>query len=102
MSPKGLNLLRVAVVVFLAAAVLLIFWVARWEAATVIVGSAVLVLVLMVSFHARRTEYTCPACARKFAVSAWVDFLSPHVPHAKLLCCPDCRKVSWCEAGRIK
>ena len=100
MTPRGLNVLRTSVVLLLATAVALIYAVAPWEVSTLIVGASTLLLAVLVSTHARRTEYVCPSCQRRFAISAWVDFVSPHKGMVKLLTCPDCRTVAWCPGER--
>jgi hypothetical protein len=60
----------------------------------------VVTLIVAVIWHSRVTVYRCPACNEEFAVSVLVDFFSPHTPHRKLLSCPQCNVVSWCEAHR--
>jgi hypothetical protein len=59
--------------------------------ATVVAGLAVLVRV-----HAGRTLYRCPSCGHVFAITAMVDFASPHYPFSKYLDCPSCGSCSWC------
>jgi DNA-directed RNA polymerase subunit RPC12/RpoP len=61
----------------------------------VVVGIA---LTILVTWHAHRTAYTCSVCGKVFAISAWIDFISPHLPGSKLLRCPHCRAVGWCRA----
>lgn len=57
------------------------------------------VLAVVVVVHARRTAYVCTDCSHQFQISAWIDFVSPHVPGAKYLRCPDCGKVGWHKTG---
>ena len=54
------------------------------------------IMIVLVRWHARTSGYHCPACGHEFAVSAWVDFLSPHGFGRKLLRCPRCDIASWC------
>ena len=100
LTPRGLNILRGSALAFLAIAITAVYLLSSWVLATSITGGVALVLFVLVSTHAHNTEYTCPSCHRRFAVSAWVDFVSPHVSYAKLLTCPDCRTVAWCPAER--
>ncbi len=62
----------------------------------VIVALMIIGGTFLIRWHARHTGYLCHACAHKFAVSAWVDFLSPHKAGEKMLCCPRCGESSWC------
>jgi len=66
----------------------------------IIAVAALLVLVVIV-WHARHTVYRCNACEHPFQVSGWIDFISPHLGGVKLLRCPKCGAVKWCEAGRV-
>ena len=43
----------------------------------IVITVAGAVMVLTVTRHARLTTYQCRACGQSFAVSAWVDFISP-------------------------
>lgn len=69
---------------------------ANW-ASLVITLLFLAIMSLLVYRHARTTGYHCPACGHEYAVSAWVDFLSPHGFGRKLLRCPRCRLASWCN-----
>ena len=55
-------------------------------------------LTIAVIWHSKVTAYKCPLCSKEFAISAFVDFFSPHLPYKKLLNCPCCNIVNWCEA----
>lgn len=65
-----------------------------WPLAILIVFAVM--LFFMVRWHARHIGYECPKCMHRFAVSAMVDFLSPHTT-GKLLRCPHCGVCSWCR-----
>jgi predicted RNA-binding Zn-ribbon protein involved in translation (DUF1610 family) len=54
-------------------------------------------LAWLVRRHAHSTQYRCPACGHRFAVSAWKDFSQPHGGEKKLARCPFCGKEEWCE-----
>jgi hypothetical protein len=53
-------------------------------------------MIVMVRWHARTSGYHCSACGHEFAISAWIDFLSPQGFGRKLLRCPRCEIASWC------
>jgi hypothetical protein len=55
------------------------------------------IMMLLVYRHARTSGYHCSPCGHEFAVSVWVDFLSPHGFGRKLLRCPRCQIASWCN-----
>jgi DNA-directed RNA polymerase subunit RPC12/RpoP len=55
------------------------------------------IMILLVYRHARTCGYHCAPCGHEFAISIWVDFLSPHGFGRKLLRCPRCRIASWCN-----
>jgi len=63
---------------------------------TVIVALIIIGGAFLIRWHARHAGYLCPACTHKFAVSTWVDFLSPHKAGEKMLRCPRCGESSWC------
>ena len=62
-----------------------------------IIAALIIVTVVMVRWHTRHTGYRCPACGGSFMISAWTDFLSPHLGGSKMLRCPTCRVSNWCE-----
>ena len=51
---------------------------------------------LIVFWHSRKTIYKCPKCEKKFKISFFKDFISPHWPGRKggykYLGCPKCGK----------
>lgn len=55
-------------------------------------------LMIAVVWHSKITLYKCPNCGKEFKISAFVDFFSPHFPDKKLLTCPYCKIVNWCQA----
>jgi DNA-directed RNA polymerase subunit RPC12/RpoP len=61
-------------------------------------AAATTILVLLVRRHAATTGYRCPDCGRQFMISAWEDFLSPHMLTTKYVKCPACKRRSWMEA----
>jgi DNA-directed RNA polymerase subunit RPC12/RpoP len=65
-------------------------WLAVWLAAGV-----ALPVFFLVRWHARTTAYRCPACRHEFAISAWTDFITPHLPGKKYVACPSCGKKGW-------
>jgi hypothetical protein len=66
----------------------------------VILTVAALLVLTIVVWHARRTVYICKSCKHVFQITAWIDFISPHLGGVKLLRCPKCGSVGWCESGR--
>jgi len=55
-----------------------------------------LLLGVIVYFHAKTTQYRCPACGLLFKISPFTDFSSPHMPGKKLLQCPSCTQTNRC------
>lgn len=55
------------------------------------------IMLLLVVRHARTSGYHCLPCGNEFAISVWIDFLSPHGFGRKLLRCPRCGIASWCN-----
>jgi DNA-directed RNA polymerase subunit RPC12/RpoP len=62
-----------------------------------IIAILIIATVAMVRWHTHHTAYRCQACARAFRISAWTDFLSPHMSDRKLLQCPHCNTSDWCQ-----
>jgi predicted RNA-binding Zn-ribbon protein involved in translation (DUF1610 family) len=58
--------------------------------------STTILLIVLVTWHARNTTYSCPNCSHNFKVSALTDFISPHTPGNKRLTCPECGEKAWC------
>jgi DNA-directed RNA polymerase subunit RPC12/RpoP len=58
-------------------------------------------LFLFVRWHANAVAYRCPRCGHEFEISAWRDFISPHMPSVKYLKCPSCATRGW-AAVRMK
>ena len=54
-------------------------------------------LCLLVCWHSRKYAYVCPECSHRFAITAFIDLLSPHFPDKKLLTCPKCLVKTWCH-----
>jgi predicted RNA-binding Zn-ribbon protein involved in translation (DUF1610 family) len=98
MTPSELKLtiVRVVFVAFLASILLLLIMRPSAEA-SVIVAVAAIFLVPLVKWHARVSSYVCPHCGAKFNITAFISFLSPHVPGKKWLYCPNCNEASWCK-----
>lgn len=55
-----------------------------------------MLLAVIVTRHARKTTYKCPACGHEFKISALTDFFTPHLAGQKLVKCPSCGTVDWC------
>jgi len=72
-------------------------WLSDGVAVLGVIAAAALFLFFLVRWHARSFGYECPQCASRFAVGAWIDFISPHYPDKKRLTCPHCRERSWCR-----
>ena len=62
----------------------------------IIIAALIIGICFLVRWHARHTAYQCPACDQAFGVSAWTDFMSPHLGGQKMLQCPHCRTSAWC------
>ncbi len=62
-----------------------------------IIAVLIIATMVMVRWHTRNTAYRCQACAGAFMISAWTDFLSPHMSDRKLLQCPHCKTSDWCQ-----
>ena len=67
-------------------------WLLLWT----VTGLAIPVYFL-VQWHARVTAYRCPSCGHEFEISAWTDFITPHVPGKKYIGCPSCGKKGWAK-----
>jgi DNA-directed RNA polymerase subunit RPC12/RpoP len=56
-------------------------------------------LLLLVGWHARAFAYQCRNCGHEFAISLWMDLISPQWPGKeggwKYLRCPQCGRRSW-------
>jgi hypothetical protein len=80
--------------------ILAFFVLPRWSRtawSSLLITAAFLgLMILLIRWHAHSSGYHCPACGHEFAVSAWVDFLSPHGFGRKLVRCPRCTIASWC------
>jgi DNA-directed RNA polymerase subunit RPC12/RpoP len=87
-----------AVVIVLAVALIVIGIrsMARFGAVAVL-PIPVLVLFLLVRWHARHYGYCCGHCGAEFEISTFTDFISPHILEAKYLRCPQCGKRSWAQ-----
>jgi len=86
---------------YVAVACLAIVGLALWLGRTIpfaFPAGAVLILALLVYWHSRTTGYRCPICSAEFAISAWADFLSPHMLTTKYVKCPACGQREWMEA----
>jgi hypothetical protein len=46
---------------------------------------------------ARNALFECPRCGNIFSVTPITFLLAPHQLYYKLLRCPNCMRVSWCE-----
>ncbi len=57
----------------------------------------IFLLMIAIVWHSNITLYKCPNCKKEFKISAFVDFFSPHFPDKKLLTCPYCKTVNWCQ-----
>jgi hypothetical protein len=91
------TIIRLAAMVIIAVALLVVprFW--GWPGLPLaVVFLFVAATFFLVRWHARHVGYCCPVCDYRFAVSAWNDFLSPHLGGEKLLRCPRCGQSSWC------
>jgi predicted RNA-binding Zn-ribbon protein involved in translation (DUF1610 family) len=87
--------ISIAVVLITISAVGLTKW--EWPVG-MIVGLTLCVggtLYVLGRWHARATAYRCPECGCEFEISAWKDFVSPHVPDKKYLKCPKCGQRKW-------
>ena len=98
-DPEPLDWLRTGVVIAAActAVVGMGAWLGGIYPALVIAGAAA-VLILLVRWHAANTGYRCADCGHEFAISAWADFLSPHMLTTKYVKCPHCGRRSWMAA----
>jgi DNA-directed RNA polymerase subunit RPC12/RpoP len=61
----------------------------------VFIGAALIVLFLLVRWHAGATAYLCENCGREFTLSPLQDLLSPHTPTSKRARCPHCGQRNW-------
>jgi len=62
----------------------------------VLVAAALVILIILVRWHAHRVGYICPACDYLFTITPLTDFLSPQLGE-KLLRCPRCASSLWCR-----
>jgi hypothetical protein len=90
--------IRMIPVIVLATAAVLIYLSPERLVAGGVMLAVLAILAVLVTVHARRTWYSCTGCSHRFQISAWIDFVSPHVPGAKYLKCPGCGKVGWQKA----
>lgn len=89
--------IRLAVVVVIAAALFFLPRLQGWSGlSAVIIAAFILFTFFLVRWHARHSAYKCPGCECIFAISAWTDFLSPHLSGDKMLRCPHCGLSGWC------
>ena len=61
----------------------------------VFLGAALVVLFLLVRWNASTTAYICENCGQEFTLSAFQDFLSPHTLDSKYARCPHCGERNW-------
>ena len=92
-----IGLITIFLIILTATAILIAFSGAPIGLYVALFPLVVLVAMLVV-WHSRSTAYNCPECGGEFSISPLVDFVSPHYPHKKLLACPKCGTVNWCEA----
>lgn len=64
----------------------------------VFLGAALIVLFLLVRWNASTTAYLCQSCGQEFTLTPLQDFLSPHTPGSKYARCPHCGQRSWNQA----
>jgi DNA-directed RNA polymerase subunit RPC12/RpoP len=64
----------------------------------VFIGAALVVLFLLVRWNAGTTAYLCADCGQEFTLTPLQDFLSPHTPGSKYARCPHCGKRNWNQA----
>jgi DNA-directed RNA polymerase subunit RPC12/RpoP len=61
-------------------------------------------VVILIRWHSRNYGYKCVKCGHEFAISTFVNCISPHGPSMKggwkLLKCPECGK--WSRASVLK
>jgi DNA-directed RNA polymerase subunit RPC12/RpoP len=98
-QPEPLDWIRNAVYLLAAcgAIVALGIWIGRIFPAVVAAGGVV-ILATLVRWHASATGFRCAACGHEFAISAWADFLSPHMLTTKYVKCRACGQREWMEA----
>ncbi len=98
-QPEPLDWIRNAVYLIAACAAVvgLGYWFGRPFPYVAIAG-AIVILAVLVRWHAAITGYRCPDCSHEFTISAWADFLSPHMLTTKYVKCPSCGRRSWMEA----
>ncbi len=97
--PRTADWLRTALFIAAACAatVGLAYWLGRPFPYVAIAG-ALAVLAVLVRWHAATAGYRCPGCSHEFIISAWADFLSPHMLTTKYVKCPACGRRAWMEA----
>lgn len=98
-KPEPLDWIRNAVFLIAACAAIvgMGIWIGHMVPA-VVAASGVIILTLLVRWHARTTGYRCPDCGHQFGISAWADLLSPHMLTTKYVKCPECGRRGWMEA----
>jgi DNA-directed RNA polymerase subunit RPC12/RpoP len=67
-------------------------WLLLWS----VIGLGIPVF-LLVRWHARTTAYRCATCRHEFVISAWTDFITPHIPGKKYVACPSCGVRGWAK-----
>src|SRR3974390_1510486 len=61
----------------------------------VFIGAALVVLFLLVRWNAGTTAYIWESCGREFSLMPAQDFISPHTLHSKYSRCPHCGERNW-------
>ena len=61
----------------------------------VFIGAALVVVFLLVRWNAGATAYVCANCGQEFTLTPLQDFLGPHTPGTKYARCPHCGQRSW-------
>jgi len=64
----------------------------------VFIGAALVVVFLLVRWNAGATAYVCANCGQEFTLTPLQDFLSPHTPGSKYARCPQCGQRNWNQA----
>ena len=98
MSKWIVNLLRGSFIAMLIAAIMLVLVAVPLRIGVPVIAGFSLLLLWIVSAHARSTLYTCKECSTSFKISGWLDFISPHWASTKLLRCPKCGATTWHRA----
>ncbi len=90
--------IHIAAVVVIAALLFILPPLWGWSGLpAIIIPGLLIVTTILVRWHARHTGYRCGECGGAFMISAWTDFLSPHLSDRKLLRCPHCLASGWCQ-----